>query len=162
MTTSLIALANASGTVRTNKKKFKRGYYSTIVNHLYSTVSKKFMTGDYELTHRTNKVTCRDSSGTSSKYVQFIFLDFRITLHNSIDYEDFELTRQRISTYYMDIMHYDDCFVKIGDIFNNEAYMDSKGRFRTKQLGLTLMVVDNNSLFNILMRYPKFREKIFP
>lgn len=156
MATSLIALANASGTVRANKKKFKRGYYSTIVNHLYSTVAKKFMNGDYELTNRINKVTRKDSSGTSSKYVHFIFLDFRITLHDSIDYEDFELTRQRISTYYIDIMHYDDCFIKLGDVFNND------GKFKTKQLGLTLMVVDNNSLFNILMRYSKFREKMFP
>ena len=146
MATSLIALANASGTVKSNKKKFKTGYYATIVNHLYSTVAKKFMNGDYDAYIK---------SYHSSSYFspELIFLEYRITLHDSIDYDDINSIRERIVDYYTDVMHYDACSTSLGDIFNDRVFVENNGKFRVKQLRLTLMVTTNNSLFNILMRY---------
>lgn len=156
MATSLIALANASGTVKFNKKKkYNKAYYSTIVNHLYSTVAKKFMNGDYD-------AYIKDYHSSSYSSPELIFLEYRITLHDSIDYDDINFIRERIASYYTDIMHYNACSTSLGDIFNDQVFVKNNGKFRVKQLRLTLMVAANNSLFNILMRYPKFREKIFP
>lgn len=156
MTISLIALANASGTVKFNKKKkYNKAYYSNIVNHLYSTVSRKFLNGDYD-------AYIKDFHSSGCFNPKLILLEYRITLHDSIDYDDINSIRERIASYYTDIMHYDACSTSLGDVFNDQVFVENNGKFRVKQLRLTLMVTANNSLFNILMRYPKFREKLFP
>ena len=154
MTISLIALANASGTVKFNKKKkYNKAYYSNIVNHLYSTVNKKFLNGDYD-------AYIKDFHSNSHFNPGFIFLEYRITLHDSVDYDDINSIRENISKYYIDIMHYNTCSTSLGDIFNDQVFVGNSGKFRVKQLRLTLMVVPDNPLFNLLMRDYKFRAKL--
>lgn len=154
MTISLIALANASGTVKFNKKKkYNKAYYSNIINHLYSTVNKKFLNGDYD-------AYIRDFYSNSYLNPGFIFLGYRITLHDSVDYDAINYIRENISKYYIDVMHYNACSTSLGDIFNDQVFVESNGKFRVRQLSLTLMVVPSNPLFNFLMKDYKFRAKL--
>lgn len=153
MTTSLIALANTSGTMISTKKKYNKAYYSNILNHLYSTVNRKFLNGDYngyfEYGHSEDCLEPR-----------YVFLEYRITLHDSIDYDDIVFIRENIVKYYIDVMHYSACSTSLGDIFNDQVFVENNGKFRVKQLRLTLMVVPSNPLFNFLMRDYKFRMKL--
>lgn len=153
MTVSLIALANTSGTMIPTKKKYNKAYYSTILNHLYSTVNRKFLNGDYDGYFEY------DRSGGYSK-PEHIFLEYRIMLHDSIDYEDIMFIRENIVKYYIDIIHYSACSTSLGDIFNDQFFVENNGKFRVKQLRLTLMVVPDNPLFNILMKNYEFRAKL--
>ena len=153
MTTSLIALANISGTMISMEKKYNKAYYSTILNHLYSTVNRKFLNGDYNGYFEYS----RSEDCLKPRYV---FLEYRIMLQDSIDYDDIIFIRENIVKYYIDVMHYNACSTSLGDIFNDQVFVENNGKFRVKQLRLTLMVVPSNPLFNSLMRNYKFRMKL--